>query len=129
MIGLAATPLPVATSRGMVECAQCGDGPAVLLLHGALGGYDQALLLGNAAAGKAAVGTVSSGDQETFLEGRTVANRLLPSFSSSYPMVGMDRFQPSIAKQFKVWPAGVILEPGICLDQMAIAVSLEDKAW
>jgi len=50
MIGLAATPLPVATSRGMVECAQCGDGPAVLLLHGALGGYDQALLLGNAAA-------------------------------------------------------------------------------
>jgi pimeloyl-ACP methyl ester carboxylesterase len=33
------------TRRGPVECAVAGEGPAVLALHGAMGGYDQGLLL------------------------------------------------------------------------------------
>jgi pimeloyl-ACP methyl ester carboxylesterase len=39
------------TPRGSVEFVRCGEGPAVLLLHGAMGGYDQGLLLGRAAIG------------------------------------------------------------------------------
>ncbi len=39
------------TRRGVVECAVWGEGPAVLLLHGAMGGYDQGVLLASAAAG------------------------------------------------------------------------------
>jgi pimeloyl-ACP methyl ester carboxylesterase len=35
----------VSTSRGPVELAETGDGPAVLALHGAMGGWDQSLLL------------------------------------------------------------------------------------
>ena len=35
----------MATARGPVECAIDGDGPAVLALHGAMGGWDQAALL------------------------------------------------------------------------------------
>lgn len=31
------------TSRGTIECAVAGEGPAVLISHGALGGYDQGL--------------------------------------------------------------------------------------
>ncbi|HYG69576.1 MAG TPA: alpha/beta hydrolase [Anaeromyxobacteraceae bacterium] len=38
-------PVVVRTRRGEVECAVAGDGPAVLCLHGAMGGHDQALLL------------------------------------------------------------------------------------
>jgi pimeloyl-ACP methyl ester carboxylesterase len=38
-------PLVVATARGAVEYAEFGSGPAVLCLHGAMGGYDQSLLL------------------------------------------------------------------------------------
>jgi pimeloyl-ACP methyl ester carboxylesterase len=34
-----------------VECALWGDGPAVLALHGAMGGWDQGLLLARAAVG------------------------------------------------------------------------------
>jgi pimeloyl-ACP methyl ester carboxylesterase len=33
----------IATSRGPIECAVLGEGPAVLISHGALGGYDQSL--------------------------------------------------------------------------------------
>jgi len=33
----------VVTSRGPIECAVLGEGPAVLISHGALGGYDQGL--------------------------------------------------------------------------------------
>jgi pimeloyl-ACP methyl ester carboxylesterase len=33
----------IATSRGPIECAVLGEGPAVLISHGALGGYDQGL--------------------------------------------------------------------------------------
>lgn len=33
----------VPTSRGPIECAVLGEGPAVLICHGALGGYDQGL--------------------------------------------------------------------------------------
>jgi pimeloyl-ACP methyl ester carboxylesterase len=42
-----ATPCPtlVATARGPVELAEYGEGPAVLALHGAMGGWDQSLLL------------------------------------------------------------------------------------
>jgi len=35
----------IKTSRGVVEAATWGEGPAVLLLHGAMGGYDQGILL------------------------------------------------------------------------------------
>ncbi|BDG03148.1 alpha/beta fold hydrolase [Anaeromyxobacter oryzae] len=38
-------PVAVTTRRGPVECVVSGDGPAVLALHGAMGGHDQALLL------------------------------------------------------------------------------------
>ncbi|MEW6569011.1 MAG: alpha/beta hydrolase [Chloroflexota bacterium] len=34
------------TARGPVECAVLGDGPVVLVSHGAAGGYDQGLLIG-----------------------------------------------------------------------------------
>jgi pimeloyl-ACP methyl ester carboxylesterase len=33
----------IATARGPIECAVLGEGPAVLISHGALGGYDQGL--------------------------------------------------------------------------------------
>jgi pimeloyl-ACP methyl ester carboxylesterase len=33
----------IATSRGPIECAILGEGPVVLISHGALGGYDQGL--------------------------------------------------------------------------------------
>jgi pimeloyl-ACP methyl ester carboxylesterase len=46
-----APPAVVHTGRRIVECATWGDGPAVLLLHGAMGGYDQGLLLARAAVG------------------------------------------------------------------------------
>jgi pimeloyl-ACP methyl ester carboxylesterase len=35
----------------MMEYVQAGDGPPVLLLHGAMGGYDQSLILGRSALG------------------------------------------------------------------------------
>ncbi|HSB72655.1 MAG TPA: alpha/beta hydrolase [Candidatus Methylomirabilis sp.] len=35
----------VATRRGAVEYASLGDGPTVLALHGAMGGYDQGVIL------------------------------------------------------------------------------------
>ena len=38
-------PVVIETSRGAVEYASFGSGPAVLCLHGAMGGYDQGLLL------------------------------------------------------------------------------------
>lgn len=38
-------PKAVETSRGIVEYAEFGRGPAVLCVHGAMGGYDQSLLL------------------------------------------------------------------------------------
>jgi pimeloyl-ACP methyl ester carboxylesterase len=38
-------PIVVSTRRGPVECAVAGEGPAVLALHGAMGGYDQGLIL------------------------------------------------------------------------------------
>jgi pimeloyl-ACP methyl ester carboxylesterase len=44
-------PMLVETPRGSVECARSGEGPALLLLHGAMGGYDQGVLLGRAAVG------------------------------------------------------------------------------
>lgn len=40
-----ARPRPVETRRGPVECAATGEGPAVLSLHGAMGGWDQGLIL------------------------------------------------------------------------------------
>ncbi len=36
------------TAEGPIEFAECGDGPAVLLIHGAGGGFDQGLNLGRA---------------------------------------------------------------------------------
>ncbi len=42
-------PVVVQTRRGPVECASFGEGPAVLALHGAMGGYDQALILARTA--------------------------------------------------------------------------------
>ena len=46
-------PTLAATRLGAVECARYGAGPAVLLLHGAMGGWDQGLLLGRATLGAA----------------------------------------------------------------------------
>jgi pimeloyl-ACP methyl ester carboxylesterase len=43
-----AAPRVVATAAGPVEYAWFGAGPAVLALHGALGGYDQGLILARA---------------------------------------------------------------------------------
>lgn len=43
-----ATPTHIRTARGDVEYASAGDGPAVLALHGAMGGWDQSLLLARA---------------------------------------------------------------------------------
>jgi pimeloyl-ACP methyl ester carboxylesterase len=40
-----ARPALVSTGKGPVEYAEYGDGPAVLALHGAMGGWDQGLLL------------------------------------------------------------------------------------
>lgn len=42
-------PVTAGTRRGVVECAVTGEGPPVLLIHGAMGGYDQGLLLARAA--------------------------------------------------------------------------------
>jgi len=39
------TPTVVQTSRGSVELADWGEGPAVLAVHGAMGGHDQGVLL------------------------------------------------------------------------------------
>jgi pimeloyl-ACP methyl ester carboxylesterase len=39
------TPVSIRTARGAVEYATLGDGPTVLALHGAMGGWDQALIL------------------------------------------------------------------------------------
>lgn len=44
-------PLMIETRSGNVECAVLGNGPPILLLHGAMGGYDQSFLLGRAALG------------------------------------------------------------------------------
>jgi pimeloyl-ACP methyl ester carboxylesterase len=49
----ASHPTTVATSRGIAEYATCGAGPAVLLLHGAMGGWDQGMMLAAAAIGPA----------------------------------------------------------------------------
>jgi pimeloyl-ACP methyl ester carboxylesterase len=50
--GAATLPADLIKTRvGNVECAVSGKGPAILLLHGAMGGYDQSLLLGRAALG------------------------------------------------------------------------------
>ena len=38
-------PRLMTTARGRVQYASCGEGPAVLCLHGAMGGYDQSHLL------------------------------------------------------------------------------------
>ncbi|WP_257448662.1 alpha/beta fold hydrolase [Archangium lipolyticum] len=42
-------PMMVQTRRGPVECVSLGEGPAVLALHGAMGGYDQASVLARTA--------------------------------------------------------------------------------
>lgn len=48
---LSGVPTVIQTARGGMECVRTGEGPAVLLLHGAMGGYDQSLLLGRSACG------------------------------------------------------------------------------
>ena len=39
------SPKTVATARGTVEFAEIGEGPVVVAVHGAMGGYDQSLIL------------------------------------------------------------------------------------
>lgn len=46
-------PLHTATRLGIVEHTDVGNGPAVLALHGGMGGYDQSLILAEALFGKA----------------------------------------------------------------------------
>lgn len=41
----AAVPVTIDTTRGKIEYCDVGSGPPVLALHGAMGGYDQSLLL------------------------------------------------------------------------------------
>jgi pimeloyl-ACP methyl ester carboxylesterase len=47
----AARPSVVTTRRGPVEYAEYGEGPVALALHGAMGGWDQSLLLARTIAG------------------------------------------------------------------------------
>jgi len=42
-------PISIRTSRGNVDAVCWGEGPAVLSLHGAMGGYDQGILLAKSA--------------------------------------------------------------------------------
>ena len=51
--GLDPRPVMIKTRLGVVECAVVGEGAAILLLHAAMGGYDQGLLPGRAALGNA----------------------------------------------------------------------------
>ncbi|MFT4080759.1 alpha/beta fold hydrolase [Rhodomicrobium sp.] len=44
-----ASPTIIKTALGPVECASYGEGPAIIALHGGLGGFDQSLLLARAA--------------------------------------------------------------------------------
>lgn len=44
-------PVEVATARGPIQCAVVGEGPAIVGLHGGMGGYDQSWLLAKAVAG------------------------------------------------------------------------------
>ena len=39
------SPKTVVTALGSVEFAEIGDGPVVVTVHGAMGGYDQSLIL------------------------------------------------------------------------------------
>lgn len=43
-------PVSVQTSRGTVQCAIAGEGPAILAIHGGMGGHDQSWLLARALA-------------------------------------------------------------------------------
>lgn len=43
-------PIWVQTSRGTVQCASAGEGPAILAIHGGMGGHDQSWLLARALA-------------------------------------------------------------------------------
>ncbi len=45
------TPPLVRTSRGTIECAMGGEGPAILAIHGGMGGHDQSWLLARALSG------------------------------------------------------------------------------
>lgn len=47
------SPFPVQTARGTVECVDHGQGPAVLAVHGGMGGWDQGVLLARALFGDA----------------------------------------------------------------------------
>jgi pimeloyl-ACP methyl ester carboxylesterase len=49
----------IETRRGPVECAVSGEGPALLALHGAMGGYDQGVLLLRTVVGSAGFRFVS----------------------------------------------------------------------
>jgi pimeloyl-ACP methyl ester carboxylesterase len=44
-VPLAGAPTVVVTARGSIELSEAGAGPAVLALHGAMGGHDQSMLL------------------------------------------------------------------------------------
>lgn len=48
MMTLIPPPARYPTHEGTVECSQYGVGPAVLALHGAMGGHDQGIILGRA---------------------------------------------------------------------------------
>ncbi len=52
-------PVLIATRRGSVECLVSGAGPAVLALHGGIGGYDQGALLAYSAIGPSGVKLVA----------------------------------------------------------------------
>jgi pimeloyl-ACP methyl ester carboxylesterase len=52
MTATVAVPQMVETRCGRVECAISDTGPAVMLLHGAMGGWDQGVLLGRSALGE-----------------------------------------------------------------------------
>ncbi|BBO07807.1 pimeloyl-ACP methyl ester carboxylesterase [Bradyrhizobium ottawaense] len=43
-------PVSVRTSRGTVQCAIAGEGPAIMAIHGGMGGHDQSWLLARALA-------------------------------------------------------------------------------
>lgn len=49
VVGAQQPPVVIQTALGAVECAVWGEGPAVLAMHGAMGGYDQSVMLARAA--------------------------------------------------------------------------------
>lgn len=88
-------PRRIETGMGPVELALEGQGPAVLALHGGLGGFDQGLLLARAALGPAAPFTVAAVSRPGYL-GTPLGVRAHPEaqaelYAATLDALGIDR--------------------------------------